>query len=74
MMMALIGLIAAVFVMLYFIGSPYLNWDYQDPELAVTGVLYHGFEWMFVRTAPVVLVILIIIMLKIKVKEMMKDL
>ena len=35
------------------LGSPYLQWDLGDPELAVAGTLYHGFEWAFVRVAPV---------------------
>ena len=34
------------------LGSPYLQWDFDDPELAVAGTLYHGFEWAFVRVAP----------------------
>lgn len=36
-------------------NSPYLNWDYRDPETAVVGVLLHAFEWLFVRSAPVLL-------------------
>ena len=35
------------------LGSPYLRWDLGDPELAVAGTLCHGFEWAFVRVAPV---------------------
>lgn len=35
------------------LGSPYLQWDFDDPELAVAGALHHGFEWVFVRVAPV---------------------
>lgn len=34
------------------LGSPYLQWDLGDPELAVAGTLCHGFEWVFVRVAP----------------------
>lgn len=33
----------------------YLGWDYGNPELAVAGTLLHGFEFVFVRAAPVVL-------------------
>ena len=36
--------------------SPYLGWDYGDPETAVVGTLYHGFEFFFFRIAPFVLV------------------
>lgn len=48
-------LIAAMFVLLFFLKSPYLGWDYSDPETAVLGVAFHGLEWLFVRVAPLVL-------------------
>lgn len=38
------------------LGSPYLAWDFDDPETAVAGTFFHAFEWVFVRAAPVVLV------------------
>ena len=38
------------------LGSPYLAWDFSDPELAVAGTLLHASEWVFVRVAPFVLV------------------
>ena len=34
--------------------SSYLNWDFNDPELAVAGTLLHGLEFLFVRLAPFV--------------------
>lgn len=37
-------------------NSPYLNWDYSDPELAVMGVSLHALEWLFVRSAPIILI------------------
>lgn len=42
----------AVFAALNVLNSPYLGWDYGDPETAVAGVLFHAFEWLFVRAAP----------------------
>lgn len=54
LLIALCGVIAAVFAALYVLRSPYLGWDYGDPETAVAGTLLHGFEWLFVRLAPVV--------------------
>lgn len=48
-------LIVAMFVLLFFLKSPYLGWDYSDPETAVLGVAFHGLEWLFVRVAPLVL-------------------
>lgn len=44
------------FVLLALWGSPYLGWDYGDPETAVIGVGLHVLEWIFVRTAPVLLI------------------
>ena len=32
--------------------SDYLEWDFNNPELAVAGTLLHGFEFVFVRIAP----------------------
>ena len=52
--------IVCLFILLYFMGSSYLNWDYSNNELAVAGTLLHGFEFVFVRIAPIVLVLLII--------------
>lgn len=48
-------LIAALFVLLSFLKSPYLGWDTTDPETAVLGVAFHSLEWLFVRVAPLVL-------------------
>lgn len=48
------ALIAVIFLVLARLDSPYLHWDYSDPEYAVAGVIFHGFEWFFVRLAPIV--------------------
>ena len=52
-------LLFAVSVIIYAIltalNSPYLGWDYSDPETAVFGAAFHVFEWLFVRAAPFVL-------------------
>lgn len=61
--------IIAVWMFLTIWGSPYLAWDYSDPETAVAGVLFHAFEWFFVRFSPVAfigLVLGIFLMLKKK--------
>ena len=50
---AVIVIISAVLVEL---NSPYLNWNYNDPETAVLGVGFHAFEWLFFRLAPIVFV------------------
>ena len=50
------ALIAAVFSVLISLGSPYLCWDYSNPETAVAGVAFHAFEWIFVRISPLIFV------------------
>lgn len=48
--------IAAIFALLWTLESSYLSWDYSDPEIAVLGVAFHSFEWLFVRVAPMILI------------------
>ncbi len=48
-----IATISAVFIVL---NSPYLGWNYNDPETAVAGVAFHALEWLFVRLAPIILI------------------
>ena len=48
-------LIVMIFIALLIMQSPYLGWDYSNPELAAAGTILHGFEFVFVRLAPVVL-------------------
>lgn len=55
LLLALCAATAALFAALAAWGSPYLDWDYSDPERAVVGVALHAFEWLFVRAAPVLL-------------------
>ena len=50
---AVIVIISAVLIAL---NSPYLSWNYSDPETAVMGVAFHAFEWLFVRLAPIILI------------------
>jgi Predicted transcriptional regulators len=53
-------IIITIFIFLILLNSPYLSWDYSDPEKAVIGVAFHSFEWLFVRTAPIIFIGLII--------------
>lgn len=48
--------IAAIFLVLKKVNSPYLGWDYSQPETTVMGVLLHAFEWLFIRIAPLALI------------------
>ena len=52
----LCAVLIAVFVIIGIAGSPYLNWNYSDPETAVAGTALHAFEFLFVRIAPFVLI------------------
>ena len=54
---AVTALTLLVLVVLFLLNSPYLGWDYSDPETAVLGTAAHSFEWIFVRIAPVILII-----------------
>ena len=45
-----------IFAALGVFNSPYLGWDYSNPETAVAGAAFHAFEWLFVRLAPIILV------------------
>ena len=45
-----------IFAFLLSLESPYLGWDYSDPETAILGVAFHSFEWLFVRVAPIILI------------------
>lgn len=46
--------IVITFIVLAAMQSSYLGWDYNNPELAVAGTIIHGFEFVFVRLAPIV--------------------
>lgn len=48
--------IVAILALLIVINSPYLGWDYSNPETAVVGVTFHSFEWLFVRAAPIIFI------------------
>ena len=60
LLIALCAGIVAVFAVLGVVNSPYLGWDFSDPEIAVAGTVFHAFEWLFVRLAPMVLIAAIV--------------
>ena len=57
---ALCAGLGAIAIGLILINSPYLGWDYSDPETAVFGAAFHTFEWLFVRLAPIAFVVAVI--------------
>ena len=60
LLLSLCAVTAAIFAFLSALNSPYLGWDYSDPETAVIGVAFHGLEWLFVRAAPIILIAAIV--------------
>ena len=54
-LMAICVGIIIVFAVLAIFQSAYLSWDYSKPDLAVAGTVLHGFEFLFVRLAPIAL-------------------
>ena len=59
-LIALCTLIVMIFIDLAVMQSSYLGWNYNDPELAVAGTILHGFEFVFVRLAPVVFLVSVV--------------
>ena len=59
-LISLCGVMVAISAALLVVNSPYLGWDYSDPELAVAGTVFHAFEWLFVRFAPLILIAAIV--------------
>lgn len=59
LLISLCVVIVTIFAVLIAINSPYLGWNYSDPETAVFGAAFHVFEWLFVRAAPVILIAVI---------------
>ena len=52
-LISLCVVIVIIFIAIAYMNSPYLDWNYNDPELAVAGTIMHGFEFLFVRLAPI---------------------
>lgn len=48
--------VVIIFAALAVLESPYLGWDFSDPETAVLGTVVHAFEWLFVRLAPIIFI------------------
>lgn len=53
---SLCALVVFAFAVILVLDSPYLAWDYSRPETQVVGVGFHALEWLFVRSAPIVLI------------------
>ena len=47
-----------LFILLAILGSPYQSWDYSDPEWSVIGTLWHSFEWVYFKVAPLIVIVI----------------
>ncbi len=54
--------IILLWVLLMVLGSPYQSWDYSDPEWSTIGTLWHVFEWIFFKVAPIIIIIITVIL------------
>ena len=52
-LISLCAVIMIIFITLASMYSSYLIWNYNNPEVAVAGTIMHGFEFLFVRLAPI---------------------
>lgn len=46
------------FILLALLGSPYQSFDYSNPEWAVIGTIWHSFEWVFFKVAPIIVIVI----------------
>ena len=61
--------IILLFIILAILGSPYQSWDYSDPEWSVIGTIWHSFEWIFFKVAPIVVIVITLILAIILIKR-----
>lgn len=61
LLIALCAVTVIISAALVLLNSPYLGWNYSDPETAVAGAAFHAFEWLFVRLAPIILISTVIV-------------
>ena len=57
LLISLCAVIVVGFAALAILNSPYLGWDYSDPDTAVLGTAFHSLEWLFIRVAPIIFLI-----------------
>ena len=55
--------IILLFILLAILDRPYQTWDYSITEWAILGTFYQAFEWIFMRLAPIAVIVLTTIIL-----------
>ena len=58
-----------LFILLAVLGSPYQSFDYSNPEWSVIGTLWHSFEWIFFRIAPLLIIVITSILVILFIKR-----
>ena len=58
-----------LFILLAVLGSPYQSFDYSNPEWSVIGTLWHSFEWVFFRIAPLLIIVITSILVILFIKR-----
>ena len=48
----------SLFILLAVLGSPYQSWDYSDPEWSIIATLWHSFEWIYFKVAPLMVIVI----------------
>ena len=61
--------IILLFIILAILGSPYQSWDYSEPEWNVIGTIWHSFEWIFFKVAPIIVIVITLILAIILIKR-----
>ena len=62
-------IILLFFILLTVFGSPYQSWDYSNPEWSVIGTIWHSFEWIFFRIAPILVIVITFVLGMLLIKR-----
>ena len=54
--------IIVLFILLALLGSPYQSWNYNNPEWSVIGTIWHLFEWVFFKVAPLIVIAITLVL------------
>ena len=49
-------IILLIFISIITLDNSYMEWNYNDPELAILGVSIHSFIWIFIRIVPFIFI------------------
>ena len=61
--------IILLFILLAALGTPYQSFDYNNPEWSVIGTLWHSFEWIFFKIAPLLIIIITSVLVVLFIKR-----